>query len=178
VSDSEIILGLFALVLVVFSLVVSLLIPRRDPGFPGRNLRTFVLVAALLVVAMLAAVEVFGGEEHGEEAQATETEGGAGGEGTGTGQTDTGAGGGGVGDVEAGRQIFVETAQPTCGSCHTLEEAGTSGTIGPNLDDSQVSLEQATEQITNGGGAMPAFGGQLSEEQIQDVAAFVVESEG
>jgi cytochrome c6 len=175
VSDSEIILGLFALVLVVFSLVVSLLIPRRDPGFPGRNLRTFVLVAALLVVAMLTAVEVFGGEdEHGEEAQATETEGGAGGEGTGTGQTDTGGGA----DVEAGRQIFVETAQPTCGSCHTLEAAGTSGTIGPNLDDSQVSLEQAIEQITNGGGAMPAFGGQLSEEEIQNVAAFVVESQG
>lgn len=179
-SDSEIILGLFALVLVVFSLVVSLLIPRRDPGFPGRNLRTFVLVAALLVVAMLAAVEVFGGEEHGEEARATETEGG-GGEGAGTGQTDTGGGGGGGGgggDVEAGREIFVETAQPTCGSCHTLEEAGTSGTIGPNLDDTPVSLEQATEQITNGGGAMPAFGGQLSQEQIQDVAAFVVASQG
>ncbi|MGH2981898.1 MAG: c-type cytochrome, partial [Solirubrobacterales bacterium] len=65
-----------------------------------------------------------------------------------------------------------------CGSCHTLEEAGTSGTVGPNLDQSQIDEAGAVQQITDGGGGMPAFEGQLSEEQIQDVAAFVVESQG
>jgi mono/diheme cytochrome c family protein len=37
--------------------------------------------------------------------------------------------------------------------------------------------EEATaiEQVTDGGGGMPPFGGQLSEEEIQNVAAFVVQ---
>ena len=178
-SDNDVILGLFALILVVFSLVVALLIPRRDPGFPGANLRVFLLVAVLLVVAMLAAVEVVGGEhEEGEgaggEAQATETGTAETGQ-TETGQTETGGAGAAQGDPEAGEDVFVSAG---CGDCHVLEEAGTSGTIGPSLDESQVDVQAAVEQVTNGGGAMPAFSGQLSEQEIQDVAAFVVASEG
>jgi mono/diheme cytochrome c family protein len=65
-----------------------------------------------------------------------------------------------------------------CGSCHTLEEAGTSGTVGPNLDDSTLDQAAVVQQVTNGGGGMPPFQGQLSEEEIQNVAAFVVASEG
>ena len=79
-TRNEIILGVVALVLVSFSLVVSIVIPRRNPSFPGRNVRAFVLVAALLVIAMLAAVEVFGAEHESEagheEAATTETTGG------------------------------------------------------------------------------------------------------
>jgi cytochrome c553 len=175
-SDSEIILGLFALVLVVFSLVVALVIPRRDPDFPGRRMRLFIAVAVLLVVAMLAAVEIAGGEEEEPDEEAAETQTME--EGGGTGATETGAGGGdggGGGDAAAGEEVFASAG---CGSCHTLEEAGTSGTVGPNLDDSQVNQPDAVQQITDGGGGMPPFEGQLSEEQIQDVAAFVVESQG
>jgi cytochrome c6 len=174
-SDSEIILGLFALVLVVFSLVVALVIPRRDPDFPGRRMPVFIAVAILLVVAMLAAVEVFGAEEeHGDEAAETQPmEGGTGA--TETGATETGGEEGGGGDAAAGEEIFASAG---CGSCHTLEEAGTDGTVGPDLDDSQVDQAAAVQQITGGGGGMPPFEGQLSEQEIQDVAAFVVASEG
>jgi mono/diheme cytochrome c family protein len=35
------------------------------------------------------------------------------------------------GDAAAGKKLF----QNKCGSCHTLADAGTKGTIGPNLDD-------------------------------------------
>ena len=171
-SRNDVILGVAALVLVVFSLVVSLVIPRRDPGFPGRNIRVFTVVAVLLVVAMLAAVEVFGEAHESEGAERTES--GA----TDTGQQgdDGGGGGGGAGAAaapRAGEEIFVAN----CGSCHTLEEAGTSGNIGPNLDDSSFDQGAVEVQVTNGGGGMPAFGGQLSEEEIQNVAAFVVASE-
>jgi len=62
-----------------------------------------------------------------------------------------------------------------CGSCHTLEKAGTSGTVGPNLDEAQVTFEAAVRQITNGGGGMPAFGEQLSDEQIRALARYVSE---
>ena len=51
-----------------------------------------------------------------------------------------------------------------------------SGTVGPNLDDSQPSFELVVDRVTNGAGAMPAFEGQLSEQEIADVSAYVVES--
>ncbi len=66
----------------------------------------------------------------------------------------------------------------SCGSCHTLADAGTSGTVGPNLDESSVSMEQAERQIAQGGGGMPAFRGQLSDEQIRRLAGYVVKARG
>jgi cytochrome c553 len=173
VSRNDVILGAAALVLVVFSLVVSLVIPRRDAGFPGRNLKVFTLVSILLVVAMLASVEVFGAEheaEEGGEAAQTET-GGTDGGGGGGGQ----GGGGAAGDPAAGEEIYASAG---CGTCHTLQEAGTTATVGPSLDESSVDEAAAAQQIAEGGGGMPPFSGQLSEEQIQDVAAFVVASQG
>jgi cytochrome c6 len=85
--------------------------------------------------------------------------------------TDTG-GGGGEGDPAAGKTVFTAN----CGSCHTLADAGTSGTIGPNLDDSQPSLDLVVDRVTNGAGVMPPFADQLSEQQINDVAAYVVQA--
>jgi cytochrome c551 len=170
-SRNDVIIGVVAFTLIVFSLVVSIVIPRRDPGFPGRNIGIFVAFAATLVVLTLASVQVFGeshageGEEGGEESTATETTGGGDG---------GGGGGGGGGNAEAGQEIFVAN----CGTCHTLEDAGTSGTIGPNLDQVTLDHDAVVEQVTNGGGGMPPFQGTLSEQQIQDVAAFVVASEG
>lgn len=172
-SRNDVILGAAALTLVVFSLVVSLVIPRRDAGFPGRNLKVFTLVSILLVVAMLASVEVFGAEHEGEEGgEAAQTEtGGEDGGGGGGGQ----GGGGAAGDPAAGEEVYASAG---CGSCHTLEEAGSSAAVGPNLDESSIDEAGAAQQVANGGGGMPAFSGQLSEEQIQDVAAFVVASQG
>jgi cytochrome c553 len=83
--------------------------------------------------------------------------------------TDTGATG--EGDPVAGKEVFVGVGG--CGSCHTLADAGTSGTIGPNLDDAAPSFELAVDRVTNGQGAMPSFSGQLTEQQIADVAAYV-----
>ncbi len=66
--------------------------------------------------------------------------------------------------------------QSNCGSCHTLADAGTSGTIGPNLDQLKPTMQRAVTQITNGGGGMPAFKGQLTPQQIQALAQYVVKS--
>ena len=66
----------------------------------------------------------------------------------------------------------------SCGSCHTLADAGTTGTVGPNLDDAKPSLEKAIAQITNGGAVMPPFKGQLSEAQIKALAEYVVQATG
>ena len=66
----------------------------------------------------------------------------------------------------------------SCGSCHTLADAGALGTVGPNLDNSTVDVEAAARQIANGGSGMPAFKGQLTEEQIRALAEYVVEARG
>lgn len=88
-------------------------------------------------------------------------------------ETDAEAGGTEVeGDPAKGKAIFTES----CGSCHVLEAAGTAGTFGPNLDEANASYDETEMQVRNGGGGMPAFEGQLSDEQIADVSAFVVES--
>jgi mono/diheme cytochrome c family protein len=63
-----------------------------------------------------------------------------------------------------------------CASCHTLAAAGSSGTIGPNLDESPADQAAIAEQIRNGGGQMPAFGDQLTDEQIQALATWVAEN--
>jgi mono/diheme cytochrome c family protein len=74
------------------------------------------------------------------------------------------------GNAEAGKAVFASAG---CGGCHTLEEAGSSGSVGPKLDGQNLSFDRVKEQVENGGGAMPAFKGQLTDQQINDVAAFV-----
>jgi mono/diheme cytochrome c family protein len=92
------------------------------------------------------------------------------------GSVPTGGGetGGGAGDAAAGKAVFTEN----CGSCHALSDAGTTGSVGPDLDDLAPDEATVNAQVTNGGGSMPAFGGTLSEQQIADVSAYVAESAG
>jgi mono/diheme cytochrome c family protein len=80
------------------------------------------------------------------------------------------------GDPVAGKQVFLGSS--ACGTCHTLADAGTTGTIGPNLDESKPSFELAVDRVTNGQGGMPAFSGSLSEQQIADVSAYVSSAAG
>ena len=80
--------------------------------------------------------------------------------------------GGGAADGEA---IFAEAG---CGGCHTLDAPGTSGSVGPNLDDTKPSKELVVDRVTNGKGAMPAFKDSYSAEQIAAVADFVVANAG
>jgi heme/copper-type cytochrome/quinol oxidase subunit 2 len=74
-------------------------------------------------------------------------------------------------DAEAGKEVFSEQ----CSVCHGATGHGGNG--GPDLTTMPLAQEQAgaEEQVTNGGGGMPAFSGTLSEEEIANVAAFVVE---
>ncbi len=77
------------------------------------------------------------------------------------------------GDASNGAKVFASAG---CGGCHTLEAAGSSGTVGPNLDQAQPEPSLVIERVTNGQGAMPSFADSLSEQEIADVAAYVSES--
>lgn len=74
---------------------------------------------------------------------------------------------------ELGKEVFTAIAQPPCGACHTLADAGTAGTTGPNLDEQQPSEEDAKLMVTEGAGVMPGYGPLLTEEQIDAVAKYV-----
>jgi cytochrome c oxidase subunit 2 len=108
-------------------------------------------------------------------------------------QAAEGAGGGGdeqEGAPADGEQLFTEAAEPAaCGSCHTLEAAGTNGTTGPNLDEALQDLDedQIREAISNpeasiaegfSGGLMPNYGESLSEEQVDALVQYLSEVKG
>jgi sulfite dehydrogenase len=175
-----------AAVFVAFALIVALVIPRSRPDFPGKSLWLFVAICVGLFAAQLTAVFVDASHvEHAEAAEThppttlpetettetettttetTETT-------TETTETETTTEPEGQGDPAAGKEVFLGAA--ACGSCHTLADAGTEGTIGPSLDATKPSYDKVVERVTNGQGIMPPFSGQLSEQEIQDVAAYV-----
>ena len=182
-------LGGTAAVFIAFALLVALLIPRWNPDFPGRRgLVPFILVTVILTIAMLGAVEVFAKEEHGEAAthettpepapppspptpepqqppppMSTTTEEPS-------------------GSPEAGKAVFASAG---CGSCHTFSAAGSSGTIGPNLDETlgdkdaayaRRGIVEPDAEVAEGYSAdvMPeTYDEQLSAEQIDDLVAFL-----
>jgi cytochrome c553 len=72
-----------------------------------------------------------------------------------------------------GAKVFADAG---CGTCHTLKAAGSSGKVGPNLDEAQPDAEKVRRQVTNGGAGMPSFRDKLSDKEISDVADFVASS--
>jgi mono/diheme cytochrome c family protein len=68
-----------------------------------------------------------------------------------------------------GKTIF----KAKCGGCHTLADAGTKGTQGPNLDLLKPPFGVAKQQVENGGGGMPPFKDTLTDAQITTVARYV-----
>jgi mono/diheme cytochrome c family protein len=85
--------------------------------------------------------------------------------GTTTGGTTTGGGGG-----ADGKSVFASAG---CASCHTLADAGASGTVGPNLDEAKPPKSLVVDRVTNGAGVMPSFKDRLSPAEIQAVADYV-----
>lgn len=166
-------LALVAGTFVVFALVSALLVPRRWPGFPGRNLRWFVIATLVLFVATLGAVEFFAKEPKEKKTEAVPT----------TTQGATQPTPGGTGNPTAGKAVF---ASQGCGNCHTFAPAGATGTVGPNLgtvlkgkDAAFVreSIVNPNKEIASGfpPNVMPQdYGQKLSPKQIDDLVAFLL----
>jgi mono/diheme cytochrome c family protein len=159
------VLLIVAITFIVWALITAILVPRRNPAFP-RRLDAYLVVSGLLFVAQMTAVVWATGTQSVEEAHASEEE-------AGRGETTEEPPAGG--STAAGKEVFANAG---CGTCHTLADAGTTGTVGPNLDEAKPSADLVVERVTNGMGAMPSFKGQLSEEQITEVAAYVSSAAG
>lgn len=146
----------------------------------------------LLIVALAGALVVSGcggggssSSSNTEEAAEEKSEEGAGGTSEAEGQAEEESAGGeeeaggemsekearsGTGSLsEEGAEVFATN----CGSCHTLKAAGTTGEVGPNLDELEPDLATVEHQVVNGGGGMPAFGETLNAKEIKAVATYV-----
>lgn len=155
------VLLIVAITFIAWALITAIFVPKRSPGFPKR-LDAYIVVSALLFIAQLSAVVwVTGTQETEEETHAAETGGGT----TAGGTTEEP-----TGDAAAGKQVFESAG---CVACHTLADAGSTGTVGPNLDDAKPPATLVVTRVTEGAGAMPSFKDKLTEQQIQDVAAYV-----
>ena len=74
--------------------------------------------------------------------------------------------------LDKGRDIFSNYG---CGSCHSLSDAGTTGHVGPALDENaNLSQDFIVGRVTNGQGMMPSFGGQLSQAEINTLASYIM----
>jgi sulfite dehydrogenase len=94
-------------------------------------------------------------------------------ESTGEGSTGTTTGGGSGADLAAGKSSFTAT----CGGCHALKDAGTTGNVGPDLDSlAPLTAERVAKQIENGGGPMPPK--LLTGKDATNAAAYVASVAG
>jgi len=165
---------LLALALIGLALFVGALLLRRAP--------TGVLVFGAVLVAFGLGIPALVIDDHKKDegggggsataAAPTESAGGTGATGA-TGAAGGGGGGGGGGNAAAlaeGKQIFTQN----CGTCHTLSDAGTSGTVGPVLDQLKPDKQRVLNAIKNGGagsGAMPA--NIVTGKEAEAVATYV-----
>ena len=181
-TTGKVVLLLVAGTFIGFSLVASMVVPRRYPSFPGRRGGAFIGVCVLLFAAQLGAVLWVTGTQEVEESAAGETQPGE----TQPGETEPGETQPGEtqprettttttpaaepGDATAGKAVFTSAG---CTGCHTLSDAGSNGSVGPNLDDAKPPYSLVIDRVTNGKGPMPSFGGRLSKTEIQNVAKYV-----
>ncbi len=141
-------------IFILFSIVSAFVLPAKNPNFPGKGMPIYLVLSVVLFLAMMSAVLIFGKESKKAEAQPAAA-------------ASTAAS---TGDVTDGKTVFTANG---CGACHTLKDAGAAGAVGPNLDEKKPAVDVIVDRVANGKGAMPAFKGKLTDQQIQDVAAYI-----
>jgi mono/diheme cytochrome c family protein len=171
-TSHEIGLAVSGAIFITFALLSSFVFPRFDPNFPGqKGLRWYIPLSCLFFVGMLASVLYFGQEQKVAEAAPP------------TASTAP------SGNAAAGKAVFTSSA---CNSCHVFTPAGSTGKVGPNLDqlaDYANKAGQPLEEFTTAAiihppakyvppgyptNAMPTnYGQTLTTQQIADVVAFL-----
>lgn len=77
----------------------------------------------------------------------------------------------------AGKVLFLKTT-PACALCHTLQDAGAEGAIGPVLDELKPDAARVAKALRDGLGSMPSFRASLTDEQIAALARYVSKASG
>jgi mono/diheme cytochrome c family protein len=113
-------------------------------------------LGATLIVLALAIAACGGGDDNSSSSSSSSTQ-------------STSSSGGTENASAEGKTVFTSN----CKGCHTLKDAGATGSVGPNLDDLKPNEARVKRQVENGGGPMPAFKGKLSDAQITAVSTYV-----
>ena len=163
-------------VFIIFALCSSFVFTRMNPNYPGRRIVLFIAVCVLLTAAMLGSVIAFAAEPK-EKAAEKENQ-----------AASTTPPAERAGDAVAGKALFDSQG---CSACHAFKPAGSTATVGPNLDDLAANAEKANrgsveqytkESIVDPGayvvpgytdGVMPTNFATLGEEKVADLVAFL-----
>lgn len=81
-------------------------------------------------------------------------------------------------DLEKGKALFLSNAAPACAVCHTLQDAGSAGTIGPDLDELKPDAARIKKVLQEGMGVMPSYADSLDDASRDAIAAYVVHATG
>ena len=177
---------------IAYSLVSAFILPARWPNFPGKHVFAYVVVSVVMFGAMMSAVFVFGKESG--EAKAAVREGA---EATTTTATTTTPGSTTPPQRRScSRQGGLQREGTGCAACHTFTPAGSSGKVGPDLDNLADYAAKAGEPIDNftrtaitsppasyvppgfPTNAMPGtFGTSLTSTQLDDLVAFLTQKQ-
>jgi cytochrome c6 len=80
--------------------------------------------------------------------------------------------------MSLGKTLFSTGAVPPCAICHTLKDAGSTGAVGPVLDELQPDAERVVTALKSGIGAMPSYRDSLSDAQMRALARYVAKASG
>ncbi len=78
--------------------------------------------------------------------------------------------------AQQGREVYLNKANPPCGICHVLADAGSVGSIGTNLDTLKPDAATVKKAVVEGISTMPSQANLLTPEEIDAVAAYVEEA--
>lgn len=115
-------------------------------GHSSRTIFNSALGALVLAVGLAAGIGGFTSRAHAEDGKAADA-------------------------IAAGRELFNANS---CSACHTLTDAGASGSVGPDLDNPNLTREAIVTRVQMGGGPMPSFAGQISDADIGKLADYIV----
>jgi cytochrome c6 len=76
-------------------------------------------------------------------------------------------------EMALAKALFTQGAVPPCAICHTLKDAGSSGAVGPVLDELRPDAGRVVAALKNGIGSMPPYKATLSEAQMQALGRYV-----
>ena len=115
-------------------------------GKPSRTIFTSALAALALTAGLAVGIGGLAGRAHAEDTKPSDA-------------------------ITAGRELFNNYS---CSACHALSDAGSSGSVGPDLDNPNLTRDAIVTRIEMGGGPMPSFAGQISEADIGKLADYIV----
>ena len=77
-----------------------------------------------------------------------------------------------------GKKLFMRGVVPSCAVCHTLQDAGAEGAVGPVLDELKPDAARVAKALCNGLGQMPSHKDKRTDAELAALALYVSKASG